>query len=152
MWNFGTKFIPRGNLRKLSCKWSRLLYHWPLIIIMRHYGCHYMLFFFIDLDRCYWLGSPECVGFWTSRMQRHRWNPCNPDWFTEWTIWVWLLCKWHMCIWLDVIIMDFISGMIRWWCRLTIACQPDPHVEYRGHTRLLETLRERCGQNPATFY
>jgi len=51
------------SLRTLACKRSRLLYLWSLIIIMRHYGCDYMLFFYIDLDRCYWLGSPECAGF-----------------------------------------------------------------------------------------
>jgi hypothetical protein len=29
-------------------------------------------FFCIDIDKCYLLGSPECVGLWISRMHRHR--------------------------------------------------------------------------------
>ena len=35
-------------LRTLACKWSKLLYYWSLIMIMRHYVCDYMLFYYID--------------------------------------------------------------------------------------------------------
>jgi hypothetical protein len=36
-----------------------------------------ILFYYIDIDMCYWLSFTKCEGFLTSRMQRHRWNPLD---------------------------------------------------------------------------
>ena len=100
-----------------------------LIVIMRQYGYDDMLFCCIDIDVFYWLVSPECIGFCTSKMHKNRWNPWTPNRVKEWTIGVWLLYIWQIYIWLDVMIMDFIFDMICWWCRLSIACRLDSHVE-----------------------
>jgi len=144
LWNFGMKFRPRGGvcniplLRALSelILWEHLLvsdsdYYTigNLIVIMRQYGYDDMLFCCIDIDVFYWLVSPECIGFCTSKMHKNRWNPWTPNRVKEWTIGVWLLYIWQIYIWLDVMIMDFIFDMICWWCRLSIACRLDSHVE-----------------------
>jgi len=85
-----------------------------LIMIMRYYGFDDMLFCFIYIDRCYWLGSPRCAGLWTLSIQRHRWNPLDSR-STEWTIGFEFcrcdICTYHYILrWLITIV-----DKIRWW-------------------------------------
>jgi len=95
-------------LRTLACKWSGLLYLLVvLIMVMRYYEFDDMLFGCIYIDMCYWLGSPECAGLWTSRMQRHQWNPLDSGSSQGVDCWVWMLLMWHMYIWLNVMMIDY---------------------------------------------
>ena len=111
-----------GTLRKLIL-WGHLLasdldYYTIgcLIMIMRYYGYDDMLFCCIYIDMCYWMGSPECVGNWTSRMKRHRSKPLG--------LWIELgsgllgfdccwydICSYDYMLWWIIIIID----MIHWW-------------------------------------
>ena len=58
--------------------------------------------------------------------------PWTPDWVREWGIWVvsfmMILFRLMIYYWLYNMLFDMIwhDG---WWCRLTIACRPDSHVE-----------------------
>ena len=69
-----------GALSKLIL-WGNLLASDPYFYAIKTFDFDYdalwvddMLFYYIDIDRCYWLSFIECARFWTSRMQRHRCN------------------------------------------------------------------------------
>ena len=87
-----------------------------------------MLFCCIDLDRCYWLDSPECAGF----------GP-RGCWGIDETLGLWIESRsgllglivvyiWHVHL-IRCYDYGFYSYMIRWWCMLMIACRPESHVE-----------------------
>ena len=58
--------------------------------------------------------------------------PWTPDWVREWGIWVvsFIMMLFHFD---DVLLIRwYVADMIwrdGWWCRLTIACRPDSHIE-----------------------
>ena len=89
--------------------------------------------FTIAIYRCYWLIFIECAGFQTLRMHRHRRNSLglrieSGSGLFELFSFTVILCGFDDMLLISWYVVDMIwhDG---WWCRLTIACRPDSHME-----------------------
>ena len=121
-----------GALRKLifedTCSqviWTFLILIHLCLIMIHSDRQHDVLL--LDVDRCYWLNFDwVCRVFDLEDAEASVEPPWNPDWVRECAIWGWFIyCDISLIWWYDV---DMFWHDC-WWCRLTIACRPDSHME-----------------------